>query len=226
MLTEFGVNSILQVAHWVADLPGALIYAGLWPGSAAVCIVLAALCAILMRGRLRLIGLLPLGLALIAFGAYSAPDVLVSPDGNLVAVRGDDGQSLYVSSRTSERFVRESWTEAFGLTDEQVHKWPKEGTEGPVICGETVCRIVMNDQVITYIRSESAIASECASAAVVIADFPLRRLCLQGGENKPEIIDLSRARAEGAHAIWIDKSGDIKVKSSAQASGLRPWSGQ
>lgn len=220
-VTELGITGILDSAHWVAGLPHAVLRAAVWPQGALVGIVCAALIVILGRGYWRAAGILPLLISLIIISLYKQPDILASSSNKLIAVRGADG-GLQVSGLTADRFTRESWMQAYGLEGDQVQKWPKEGRQGPVSCGEMACRIELGGYTISYLRQEQVAAAECAAADIVIATFPLYRLC--GRDSRARLIDIYSAKDEGAHAIWLDE--ELTVRSAQDLRGSRPWSSE
>lgn len=218
-VTEFGIAGVLDIAHWVESLPQSVVRLSMWPQGALVMLILTGLAFILMRGQFKWVAVLPFMAALIMLLGFQSPDILVSEEGNLIALRDNTGR-LQVSSLTSERFVRESWAELHGLVREDINKWPKEGVSGAISCGEGACSINLKSKTVSVIRNEVAAAELCANSDVVIADFPLYKLCSKG--DRAHIIDLYTGRKSGAHAIWI-YDGAVKIRTAAEQSGRRPW---
>lgn len=219
-VTEQGTRAVLDIAHWVAALPHAVLRLPVWPEFALVLIVLAGLGLVLMRGYGRWLAVVPLCLSLAVISGVRLPNVLIGQDGKLVAARGDDGV-LYVSDMRAERFTRESWTQSYGLEDSKIIKWAKEGETGPVFCGEMACRITIGGQVVSYVRDETAAPVECQSSDAVFARFPLRKLC--GYDSKARTIDIYDIKKNGAYALWVDGDG-VKVSNAAAKRGARLWS--
>mgnify|MGYP000241718057 CR=1 FL=1 len=220
-VTDLGVDAVLNIADWVSSLPHSVFRMGAWPQAALVAIVFSGLALILLRGAVRLLCLLPLFIAIIVFSGYSPPDILISDKAKLVSVRDGRGD-LYVSNLRSERFARENWMQSYGVDDARVHKWPKEGAEGFVACGEMACRINIQGRLVSYIYHETAAAQECAAADLVVAPFPLYKLCVS--ETSALRIDRAGTKRKGAHGVWFGDNGGIVIKTSQELRGARPWS--
>jgi competence protein ComEC len=94
------------------------------------------LCLWQTRWRLAGLPLLALGMASIAF--ERGPDILVSGDARLVAVRGADGL-LQVSSERPAKLTRETWLRRAGQ-GEKPAVWPLSGPslDGLLNCDRAV----------------------------------------------------------------------------------------
>ena len=80
------------------------------------------LCLWTARWRLAGVPLIAVGLASVAL--HRGPDILVSADARLVAVRGADGL-LQLSEARASRLTRESWLRRAGQEDATT--WPQAG---------------------------------------------------------------------------------------------------
>ncbi|MEM7671400.1 MAG: ComEC/Rec2 family competence protein, partial [Pseudomonadota bacterium] len=103
-----GIDAILDVAHWVATLPGAVGYVAAFDGWIIAVATLGGLSLVLLRGAMRFVGL-PLCViaAVLWFHPSTRPHVLVAPDAQIVGVLGSSGRTLDRSS--SRRFIATSW---------------------------------------------------------------------------------------------------------------------
>ncbi|MCV6586852.1 MAG: ComEC family competence protein [Marinibacterium sp.] len=125
-----GLRWILGVAHRVADLPQAQ---GFVPSPDAVVlplIALGALWGILWQGRLRWLGLAPLGAAIVLWAQVERPPVLIADTGGLVGVMTDAGRAL--SKPRGAGFVAGVWLENDGDGADQAgaaSRWPRD--DGP-----------------------------------------------------------------------------------------------
>ncbi len=213
-IANLGIIIVKEIAQVISELPGAMIYFGLWPGYALALIVFGALCLMLNEGKAKLIGLPFFMIALWGISNYQEPAVLISPDIKLVGVHYDD--HFYISSKTSNRFLRESWGEALAIIEERIQKFPKEGTLGPITCGEYGCNIKTSGKMISYINNRAALSEACANADLVLAAFPAKNC-------SAPMIDYFDGRYNGVHALWI-KDSVINIKSAKELTGDRPWS--
>ncbi len=110
----WGVEGVLAVAHAVAAWPGAALPAAPIP-AAALCVVafgMAWLC--LWRGRWRLLGAPLIAAGFAAGAAQRPPDILVSADAKLIALRAGEDLFLQRLSGASSQ-TRGAWLRLHAL---------------------------------------------------------------------------------------------------------------
>lgn len=214
----WGCEAIVAVAREVAGWGGG---AGLWPampiwGLIAVTIGGAWLCLWRQRWRLAGIPLVLLGLASAAF--VRAPDILVSADARLLAVRGADGM-LQLSTDRAARIARETWLRRAGQAEPPA-VWPRAGqsADGMLSCDAASCLYRTRGQVAALVRDVSALTEDCQHADVVVATVPVRRRCPSAGL----VIDRFSLWRDGGHALWLD-ADSVRVESVRASRGERPW---
>jgi competence protein ComEC len=180
-------------------------------------IVAGGLWLLLWRSRWRL-----MGLPVILFGLASAsmvdrPDILVSHDGRLLAVRGVDG-ALTVSTDRRARFSRERWLQQEGQTAASI--WPQVGAsaDGRMRCDPLGCVYRWGDAVVAVIRDVRALQEDCRAATLVIATVPVDSPC----PSARTVIDIKTLARDGAHAIWL-RRGRPDIMSDRSWRGSRPW---
>ncbi len=158
------------------------------------------------------------GLASVTAGA--GPDLLISGDGRLAAVRGADG--VLMVSRRSDAFVRETWLRRDG-TDTWL-PFPAEGlsADGRLACDRLGCLYRVGGRVIALVRDERALAEDCLVADVLISAVPVRGDLRRGCRRPGLLIDRFDLWRSDAHALWLD--GDkVRVESVGARRGQRPW---
>jgi competence protein ComEC len=110
-LMGVGIDWMIVVARWVANLPGAvgrMAAFGIGPLIAAsVGIILMGL----LRTPLRWSGAIALALAVIWAVSAKQPDILISGDGRSVAARGSDGR-LHLMRTAKDAFLAKEWLAA------------------------------------------------------------------------------------------------------------------
>lgn len=210
----WGVQGLLAVGQAVSAWPQAVIpvpHIAPW-GLAAYSLGLAWLA--IWRTRLRLFGLLGIAAGLLSAPLYRPPDILVSADARLIALRA--GTALHVQRTASaSSFVLESWLQRLGLRD-----WrPMPGAgmasaDGAVACGGTTCTLRLGP-VVQLVRGAPDAAS-CAATLVISAE-PLRLDC-----PGVRVIDRFTVWREGSHAVWLTPAGAWIVTDRA-SRGDRPW---
>ena len=103
-----GIEAVLTVAHWVADLPGAVQPARAAPEVVLALITLGGLWLALWRGPWRLGGIAGLAAGLIVWStAPPRPDLLIAPDARLVGVLGPAGRVL--DHPRAQGFAAQTW---------------------------------------------------------------------------------------------------------------------
>jgi competence protein ComEC len=217
VLMKWGIGAVLDVAHWAAALPHAVVMAPAWPLAALTGLTLAALILALGQGALRGLALVPLVFSLSAIFIFKQPDILISSKTELILLRDAEG-TLFVSNRRKDRFTQENWAAAYGHLPEDLQLWPRESREGPVLCDAMACRIRLKGYEAAYLKTPRVAEESCVAMDIVLAPFPLRRC------GAPVAIDVFDARYEGTHALWLGPGG-ITVKTVRENVGARPWSG-
>jgi competence protein ComEC len=207
-----GIDWMIVVATWVASLPGAVgrIHAfGVGPlllGTAG----LVAMC--LLRSPLRWTGLAMIALCVIGAWATPRPDILVSADAGMVAVR-DAGGMLRVMASRRDGFALREWLAADGDARSDADKSLGEGVRcDPIGC---VARLADGRAVAMVLTAEGMI-EDCEVAAFVVTARNAPPACAA------TIIDRNAARAGGAAAAWARSQG-FAVEVARPETYQRPW---
>lgn len=214
---DFGIEMVLETAHFIAGLPHAILMVPSWPLAALGSFVLGALFFFLWKGRLRFTALLGFVLFIYIILNYKQADIVISSESDLAAFE-DHAGAFHISSRRTQRFTGENWSRIYGLTPEEAVLWPKEGGNDIVMCDSAACRIHLSGFKTSYLKAEAAARAECAYADIVIAPFPVKRC------KAPHVIDYYDTRYRGAHAIWLGEDR-VLIRNVGDLRGRRPWSG-
>jgi len=210
------ISAILSTARWIEGLPHSTILCPSWPLSALILISLSGFILMFWRGRGAASALVPFVAALTLIHGYKPPDVLVSSDARLVAVRGADG-TYALSSRTADRYASDDWLRRNGQDAKAADKFPWEGSAlgGNLMCGEGGCRLIKDGRKVAFSFAPDSIKDDCAWADLLIADSPVRTECRAG-----LVIDRFDVWRNGPYALWL---GEKRYRSVAQDRGQRPW---
>lgn len=212
----WGIEWIVLVAKTVAGWPGAVAVIPVLPQAGLIAIALGGLWLCLWQGRVRLLGCCGIvaGLALIPL--TDRPDVLVTGNGKLMAVRLADG-ALGLTSGKTERFAAKIWAERDGQPAPRA--WEAgTGAAAPLSCDRLGCVYRRAGRRVALIKDARAFTDDCRPDWIVVSSVPARRAC-RGTARTIDRFDLWR---HGAHAIWIDKD-TVTVKSVRAVRGDRPW---
>lgn len=215
----WGISIILWIAETVGDWTGSVVTvpaAGTW----VIAIIAAGgLWLCLWRRRWRYAGIIPLIAGLIGFSLSQPPDVLVEGSGRLFAVRAEDG-SYRLSTRRAAKFSGEIWLRRVGADPQEIPPWPRKAgnNEAFLKCDDLGCIYKTRDKTVALVRSPLALNDDCRRADIVVSAVPVQAGC----PSAEIVIDRFDLWREGAHGIWIEKSG-ARVESVNALRGKRPW---
>ena len=215
-LMGLGIDLMVWTARAVAELPGAVLGVPAMPTAAFLLIVVGGLWLMLWQTRWRLAGLAAIAGGVALMPAIRLPDILIGRDGQLVAVRGPDGR-LAGLGNTRPSFELERWLEHEGSAARAKRGIaPAEGS----LCDGVGCTAKVRGLRLALARHPASFAEDCRSADVVISPIVSPRDC-----TRPQtVVDFFSARREGAHALYIEDDGSIRMVTVAQTRGQRPWS--
>ncbi|MDH3703347.1 MAG: ComEC family competence protein [Alphaproteobacteria bacterium] len=211
-----GIEVVLAVSRTVAAWPGAVTLLPTMPIAGLLLVAFGGLWLCLWSGRMRFFGVLGLVAGVLTIPLTPRPDILVSEDGRLMAVRMADGR-LSLSSNRVQKFAARVWLERDGARDGSI--WPTEAsTDRWMACDLAGCIYRPGRRVAALVRDGRALAEDCLNTAIVISIVPVRRRC-----SAPALVidrfDLWRG---GAHAVWLGQD-TVSATSVGTVRGVRPW---
>lgn len=115
---EPAIRWILFVAQKVSNVEGAVTHVVMPPSQTLPLIALGGLFVMLWRGRVQLLGLLPVILGFVLWATADRPSLLVSADGGLVGRMTAEGRAL--NKATGAGFSAHSWLENDGDIPDQI----------------------------------------------------------------------------------------------------------
>ncbi|MEW4447910.1 ComEC/Rec2 family competence protein [Qipengyuania sp. JC766] len=219
------LDLLLAIAHWTADQPGSVKLMPDMGRGLLMLFVAGGLWLALWKGRARLLGLVPAGLAAMLYALKPAPDLLISNDGRHVGIAGE-GERLLMLRDTRSDYAKDNFNELAGLDGEPVPLAEWENAEcSPDFCVITLERAGRSWSILMArsrnIIEERALAAACERADIVVADRWLPRSCRPRwlkadrkmlAEEGGLAIDLSTpsysavADTQGAHGWWRGES--------------------
>ena len=220
--TGWAIDRLLDVAHWVAGMRGAVATLPTMPLAAFAAFVLGGLWLCLWTSRIRLLGLVPITFAGVVALAAPAPDLLVTGDGRHLALLDGSGRPAMLRERSGD-FIRSLISENSGFDGE------------PLALGAMLNARCSRDSCIADIRRSGRswrvlatrsgqridwrpLTAACASADIVVSDRWLPRGCT------PRWLKLDRKALEGTGGLAIYLGGDApRVVTVADRLGRHPW---
>jgi len=212
-----GIDAISWIGHEVTSWPDAVMHVPSLSATALGLIALGGLWLCIWLGRWRWWGLAPLALGFLTLAAARPPDLLISGDMRLIAVRAPDG-SYVPSTARGTAMIEDVWTRRAAAT--LAPAWPETGAAaaGALQCDAEGCFYRARGQTVALIRDGAALPEDCRAADLVVSPVAAHRSC--HGARVIDRIDTYRA---GGHAVWLDPSG-ITVETVRDWQGERPWS--
>lgn len=196
----YGIDAMSATAHWVAALP---VSTGTYPAFSPLAIVLVAgggLLLALCRHRTRFAGLL-----LAAAGGALAvtpdrPDLIVSADANVVALRQDSG-ALAMTAARWDGFTIERWLERDG----DARPVAAMRNNGGYHCDALGCVGTTKGRRVAVSNEPEGLEIDCALADVLVVRYAAApRACgSKRHDGGPLVIDRDLLRATGAVELYL-----------------------
>ncbi len=213
-----GLELIIYLSEKVQALPGSIQYIASGPTWIVGLFGLAFTALCLGRTPARIISVVVILVCWVMIWRHPHPDIRISSDGAIAFWQSGDVPKLYVDRKNTDRYGRQQFIEAMGLSLVETEAF--EGQLGS--CDMIGCVLSFKNKVIKIIRDPSEIAEDCFAADIVIV--PKRRL---GSRAKrlcdSYIIDAKDLQNTGAHSLFIDVSGSLRTETSWPLVPSRPW---
>ena len=205
-----GIELVKWIAHFVAGLSPDLI-PGLLPAPVLLLWTAAMLSAMILTSHLRLISLMFVGAGFVSLVATDLPDINVSEDARLVAVRQNN--ILYVNRPRPAAFTTDNWRKAYKITEVRVpDKKGAESSEG-FICMDGLCSFdLANGQVLAYAENRDAAQIACNIGDVIIFAFAGNMHCSKRqdrDDTSPLIITRQQLALKGVAEIYLPLNREI-----------------
>ena len=215
----WGAEAILWVARTATALPASTLDVPHMPawGLGAVSLGIAWLG--LWRSRIRLAGLVAISVGVLSPAWDRPPDLLVSADARLIAVRTPAGVFMQ-STGGSQRFTRDSWLQYWGGGAALPMPGSGEAADGAVACARDACLLRPRPGVPAALLARGGVGEWCRSVGIVVSAEPARGLCPRPW---PALVDRFTVWRQGAAAIWLQPHGRARVLTDREARGTRPW---
>lgn len=218
-LMGFGIARILDIAHFVSGLPGAVRPVGVAQDLVLGLMALGGLWLALWTGRWRLIGCLPVVFGLVVWSLPERrPDVLVSDSARLIGVMGPEGRVL--DHPRTQSYAAKTWLRRDGdlATQEEAAARPGFSQAGPF----REASLPDDWRLEIHHKTNDAVdlVQRCTERTIIIArrgpeiDGP----CLYFGED--------RLQRSGPVAITIVENGPPRIDMVRHAGPYRLWERQ
>jgi competence protein ComEC len=219
--TGWTIDQMLALAHRIGAAEGAVAMLPSMPRWAFALMVLGGLWLCLWTSRVRHWGIAPFAFGAIGAAMAPVPNLLVTGDGQHLALVRQDGVPVLLRSRSGD-FVRDLMSEASAfdgdpasLEDQRFARCNRDACIADVASGGRAWRLLA-------IRSRNRIdwtelTRACADADIVVADRRLPRGCT------PHWLKLDREALEDTGGVAIYLGDDPRISTVANRIGNHPW---
>ena len=219
--TCWAIDLILLLAHRIGSVEGAVATLPTMPQWAFALMVLGGLWVCLWTGKVRAWGAVPFLLGAASAALSPVPGLLVTGDGQHLALVRSDGVPVMLRSRSGD-FVRDLMSEASAfdgdpanLDEQRFARCSRDACIADIVEGDRAWRLLA-------IRSRNRIdwtqlTQACADADIVVADRWLPRGCL------PRWLKLDRQALERSGGVAIYLSDEPRVETVADRVAQHPW---
>jgi competence protein ComEC len=211
---------LLWIARFTAEQPGAVRLTPQMGRLAFALFLAGGLWLALWKGRVRLLGLLPVGVACLVHYATPVPDLLISGDGRHVGITGET-EGLLVLCESGSDFVTDNLLEHAGVEGQPrtLENWP--GAQcNPDFCVLTLKRGGRDWHVLMSrnraLVTERALAAACERADIVVSERWLPNSC------RPRWIKADRRSLERTGGLAIVLDG-MEMHTVAAQQGDHGW---
>ena len=219
--TGWAVGAMLDLAHAVGSAEGAVAMVPTMPRWSFGLMVVGGLWLSLWTSRARLFGFVPFVIGAAGAALAPVPTLLVTGDGQHLALVRNDGVPVLLRSRSGD-FVRDLISEASAydgdpanLEDQRFARCSRDACIADIVDESSAWRLLA-------IRSRHQIdwaelTKACADADIVVSDRRLPRGC------DPRWLKLDRPALEKSGGMAIYLSGEPRVETVAERLGAHSW---
>ena len=208
-----GLDLTIAISDWVTTLPGAAAILPQQPVQAAMLSAFGAVYLALIKGRVRLVGILIIMAGAVLGTVRTMPDILINRVASNVALVNGAGELVPMLAR-KDRFAVERWLVANGEEATPADAAKRQGWA----CADLRCVAEVKGKSILAVMEGAKLPLDCTGVDIVIAGFPLRENC----RNVKTRIDRFSVWRSGTHALHIESNAVVTV-TARDLQGERPW---
>lgn len=207
-----GIGWMIAVALWVTSLPGSVGRMAAFGTGPLLLGSLGLVVLCLLKTPLRWCGAVMIVLASVLAIRAPLPDVLISADGQAMAVRGADGR-LAIHRTGSDAFTIREWLAADG--DARLPADP--ALRAGIACDDAGCVARLPDgKLVSRVLAPDAFEEDCRRALVVVTTRDAPPAC--------EALTIDRKVSRASGALSLQRSGGgFEVTAARPVGQDRPW---
>lgn len=211
----WGIDIMVKTAEYIASLPSSIHILPAIPNFAFGLLTIGGLWLCIWQGKWRLYGVVPVLIAIIITSFMPLPDILIGGEGEVFAVKDDNGKWIFSSKRKGS-YTREMWLNRIGEEDFSVID--KEDSKN-IKCDETGCIYNKNKYKVVIAKHPLSLQQDCESADILINLTKINTDC----ESAKLVITYRDIMKNGAYAISLGNQ-EVIFRNVIGERGKRPWS--
>ncbi|MHA3913349.1 ComEC/Rec2 family competence protein [Halovulum sp. GXIMD14793] len=211
----YGIAHILGVANYVAGMDGALLRVPSGPSVSLGLMTFGLILMVLLHGRLRTIGAIPVVVALVLWAGHPRPLLLVASNGRTIGILTPEGRAI--SSGRGNSFAVSVWLENDGdaADMEAAFARPLPRRDRQIVQGE-----LMTGAPVTWTNAKLPDQASCHSEGWLIAPKWNDKVV-----GDCHYIGAQALARNGAHGIYPSHSTGVVLRTARDYAGDRPWTG-
>lgn len=209
-LMKYGIMALLGIARWISGFPHAQLFAPSIPGYGVALFALGLVWLCLWRTRVRFWGAVPMVLGVATLALTNAPDLLVG--GGLKQIAFESSEGYVLARGRPSSMLPELWANGLGhvaLPEVGAPNWR---------CDKLGCVARVKGQVVAFPYDAAALLDDCRNAQVVVTSFADVKCA-----SSAKVIGGEPLAKSNVTAVWFENGG-MRIETSAQWQGERPWS--
>ena len=210
-----GIGWILAVAGTVASLQGAVVRLPSAPVWVLAILAFGGVVLVLWRGQGRMLGGIPITIALVFWAQFQRPEVLITDNGRLVGIRQDGLRQL--NRAKGNGFAARVWLENDGDAGDQQTAAKRALFDGDRDDWE----LLLGNRKIAYVWSKKT-PSDTLSARCNQVDVLIAPNSKPGVSGDCMLIARASLKRSGAVSMWVSQ-GNIRIKNARTEAGIRLW---
>ena len=215
-----GIDAMTATADWVASLPGAVAYIEEISDLSFALMIGGGLWITLWQTRWRALGVISIAAGMTIIGNGPRPDILVGRDGEIVAIRTEQGNLTATGLRRGS-FELSRWLQhdGDGRTASEILR------DTRFRCDGVGCTALIRGLRVSVARHAAAANEDCVRSDIMVTTSGQPPNCAR----PLAVIDRAALRRNGTHAIYLGreegagKASIARIETVAASRGERPW---
>ncbi len=216
VLAGWGLDVIINIAHFTAQTPGAILHIPAAPATVRGIITIGLLMLALLRKARRIWGALLMAVGFALWANVDVPDGLITPEGGAVRVATKE-KDVLIGYGDMSGFVLEQFASALAMEPDDAMPLKKAGTTLP--CDVSGCVTNLHDErVLVFNQLLGQLAEDCRQADIVVTTF---RPSARNAAYCPKTTLITPPKpADESELLFLYP----QVRLETQPASKRPWS--